>query len=115
MPSDRGAGVRFVAKSTDTPSADGKLVLLIFGALAVHERALIGERVPAWRPRGDEVTMSVVPDKDAAETIAEYVTGQAGSNMINVNLDIACESKAGVFETSSHIERQPRDIGAIMR
>ncbi len=62
-----------------------------------------------------DVCLSVVPDRDAVDKIAEYVTAQADFNMVYLDVAIACESDVGSFETSAHIERQPRDIGAIVR
>jgi len=62
-----------------------------------------------------DVCLSAVLDKDTAEKIAGYVAAQADFNMIYLDVGIACESKGGSFEKSTHVERQPRDIGEIVR
>jgi hypothetical protein len=60
------------------------------------------------------VCLSVVPDKDTAEAIAEYVMAKADFNYIHLDVYIACESQAGSFEASAHIERQPKQLPPII-
>jgi DNA invertase Pin-like site-specific DNA recombinase len=43
----RGIGLRSLTEAMDTTTAQGKLLLAVFGALAEYERALIQERVKA--------------------------------------------------------------------